>query len=714
MSNETAPRATGGRQLFIAGSPRIRRAVRSTPATGCALGQGNVTSPQQPLSPARQRQWPGVSPPPRTAGSRDRDGMALSPGWLLLLLPLPLLAQPGPGADAAEAVVCAGAACYTAHWGKLSADEAQLNCSTNGGNLATVRSAEEARYIQEALAQLLLPEVPPTARMAKFWIGLQREKGKCLDSHLPLKGFRWISGGGNTSYTNWHKEPKGTCISKRCVSLALDLSLLPTRTSHLPTWSEGPCGNSGSPGSNIEGFVCKFSFRGMCRPLALGGPGQISYTTPFGAISSSLDAVPFASLASVACGEEGRNGSYYFQCKEKGTALFDWDTSGPLCISSQLGCNFNNGGCQQECFEGLDGSFHCGCLPGYQLLEDMVTCTSRNPCSSDPCRGRATCEPEPSGESYSCSCPLGYQLDASKLGCSDLDECQASPCVQNCINTPGSFHCACWVGYEPGEGTCEDVDECAPGQNPCDQNCTNTEGSFYCSCEEGYVLAGEDGTQCQDIDECTGSGAARCRNLCFNVPGSFHCGCPPGWELSPDEVSCTLSHRSPEPPVGGPTSQGEDRGSTTPSAKTSSPPRSSEDIYEEAPITGRPSLQSNTLVTHVPPKIMASSGPPNIRAEPSMSFPTTVAGHAVGKDSIREDSPNGQKLLLYYILGTVVAILLLLALALGLLIYRKRKANRAEKENKVPSATDSYAWVAERAERRATKNQYSPSPGTDC
>ncbi|XP_045151243.1 complement component C1q receptor isoform X2 [Echinops telfairi] len=648
------------------------------------LGAGGRDESAAFVSCAPERLWPGVSLSPRTAGSPDSNGMALSPGWLLLLLPLPLLARPGVRADTAEAVVCAGAACFTAHWGKLSAEEAQLNCSTNGGNLATVRSAEEARYIQEALAQLLLPEAPLTARMAKFWIGLQREKGKCLDANLPLKGFSWIGGGENTSYTNWYKEPKGTCISKRCVSLALDLSLLPSRTSHLPTWSEGPCGNSGSPGSNIEGFVCKFSFRGMCRPLALGGPGQISYTTPFGASSSSLDAVPFASIATVACGEEGKNGSNYFQCREKGSKLFDWDTSGPLCVNSKLGCSFNNGGCQQECFEGLDGSFNCGCLPGYQLLEDMVTCASRNPCSSNPCRGIATCEPKPTWESYGCSCPLGYQLDPSKLGCSDIDECQASPCPQVCINTPGSFHCACWVGYEPGEGTCQDIDECVPGQNPCDQNCTNTYGSFHCSCEEGYVLAGEDGTQCQDIDECTSPGAEHCGEQCFNVPGSFHCGCLPGWERSPDGVSCTLSHGSPEPPVGGPTSQGEDQRSTTPSAKTSSTPKSSEDVYEEEPITERPSLQSNTFITHVPPKTMASSGSPIIRVEPSMSYPITVAGHA---------EPA----------------------ALGLLIYRKRKASRAEKkENKVPSATDSYAWVAERAEPRATKNQYSPSPGTDC
>ncbi|XP_049726087.1 complement component C1q receptor [Elephas maximus indicus] len=643
--------------------------------------------------------------------------MATSTGMSLLLLPL-LLGWPGTGATA-EAVVCAGTACYTAHRGKLSADEAQLNCSTNGGNLATVKSAEEAQRVQEALVQLLRPEEPPTARMGKFWIGLQREKGKCLDTSLPLKGFSWIGGGGHSPYTNWQKEPKSTCISKRCVSLLLDLSLQPP-TSRLSKWAEGPCGNPASPGSNIEGFICKFSFKGMCRPLALGGPGQVTYTTPFQATSSSLEAVPFGSMATVACAEKGKEGNNYFLCKEKEADVFDWGTSGPLCVSSNLSCSFNNGGCQQDCFEGGDGSFRCGCRPGFRLLDDLVSCASRNPCSSNPCRGVATCKPGPLGKSYRCHCPPGYQLDSSELDCSDVDECQAFPCAQECINIPGSFRCACWVGYEPGEGTCRDLDECAPGRNPCAQACTNTKGSFHCSCKEGYMVTGEDDTQCQDVDECIDQGASPCEGLCFNVPGSFHCGCLPGWELAPNGVSCILSHTSPEPPTEGPPPQREDRGSIAPSVVTSSPPRDSEDISEEAPTMGRPSLPSNILINHAPPETVVSSGPPSIRVEPSTSHPTATTGHAESGDGDlmakqNEDSTNGQKLLLFYILGTVVAILLVLALALGLLVYRKRKVKKAEKkEKKNPSAADSYSWVPGRAESRAMENEYRPTPGTDC
>ncbi|KAM6164489.1 complement component C1q receptor [Rhynchocyon petersi] len=641
--------------------------------------------------------------------------MGSSAGMPLFLMLL-LLDQPKAGAKAEdEAVVCAGTACYTAHWGKLSADEAQLNCSTNGGNLATVKDTEEAQSIQEALAQLLLTGTPPTTRMGKFWIGLQREKGKCSDRSLPLKGFSWMGGGENTQYTNWHKELRSTCISKRCVSLILDLSL-PPLTSHLPKWSEGPCGSPGSPGSLIEGFVCKFSFKGMCQPIALGGPGQVTYTTPFGATSSSLDAVPFASVATVACGDERDEGSHYFLCKEKGTSVFHWGTSGPLCVNFTLGCSYNNGGCQQDCFEGGDGSFRCGCRPGFRLLDDLVTCASRNPCSSQPCRGVATCEPEPSRKSYRCHCPPGYKLDSSGQDCSDVDECQAFPCTQECVNTPGSFHCACWVGFKPEEETCLDLNECVPGRNPCAHICTNTNGSFYCSCEKGYTVSGEDGTQCQDVDECTGQGASPCKGLCFNVPGSFHCGCLPGWKLSPDGVSCITGLMPLEPATWVPAPQGENQGSTASSTATSSLSSIPEDISEEASTVRRTFLLSSTLIPLVQSKTPVS----RVRIGHSTSHPAATAGHTESSagDSVvkqSEDSTDGQKLLLFYILGTVVAILLLLALSLGLVVYRKRKVKKAEKREKTtPSAADSYSWVPERAENRTMPNQYSPTPGTDC
>uniref|UniRef100_A0A8D1QI42 CD93 molecule n=1 Tax=Sus scrofa TaxID=9823 RepID=A0A8D1QI42_PIG len=646
--------------------------------------------------------------------------MTTSPGLLLLLLLL--LVQPREGATSQEAVVCVGTACYSAHWGKLSADEAQLHCDKKGGNLATLKSEEEARHVQGTLAQLLQPGAPLAERMGRFWIGLQRDKGKCLDSDLPLKGFRWVDGVEDTPYTNWHKEAKNSCISKRCVSLLLDLST-PALASRLSKWAEGPCGSSRSPGNSVEGFVCKFSFKGMCRPLALGGPGQVTYTTPFQATSSTLQAVPFGSMAHVACGDRDESQQPYFLCKEKAPNVFEWNSSGPLCISPKLGCDFNNGGCEQDCFEGGDGSFRCGCRPGYRLLDDLVSCASRNPCSSSPCRGGATCVPVQLGKDFRCHCPPGYQLDLTGRDCVDVDECQDAPCTQECVNTPGSFRCECWVGYErggPGEGACQDVDECAPGRSPCAQGCTNTIGSFSCSCEDGYILAGEEGTQCLDLDECEGQGARRCGGLCLNTEGSFRCGCLPGWELAPDGVSCTGGPTSPAPSAGTPQVQdtgdgeGEHVSSATASSPTGDPEGTSETTWV-VPTTGRSSLPRHVRTSLAPPEMLVPSGTLSVWS-PVGPLATPGQRESTGDDFTAKHSDSGtdgQKLLLFYILGTVVAILLLLALALGLLVYRKRRAKREEKE-KPKNAADSYAWVPERAESRAAENPYSPTPGTDC
>uniref|UniRef100_A0A8C6R2C5 CD93 antigen n=1 Tax=Nannospalax galili TaxID=1026970 RepID=A0A8C6R2C5_NANGA len=639
--------------------------------------------------------------------------MTTSTGLLLLLL----LGQPWAEARAgSEAVVCKGTACYTAHWGKLSAAEAQHRCNENGGNLATVKSKEEARYVQQVLAQLLRTNTPLEAKTGKFWIGLQREKGKCLSPDLPLKGFSWVDGGEDTAYSNWHKEGKSSCVSKRCVSLMLDLSLIPN-PSHLPRWSDSLCGTSGSLASYIEGFLCKFNFKGMCQPLALGSPGQVSYTTPFQATTSFLETVPFASAANVACGDEAENKTYYFLCKEKSPGIFHWDNSGPLCVSPKFGCSFNNGGCHQECFEGGDGSFRCGCRPGFRLLDDLVTCASRNPCSSNPCGGGGSCNYTPHQSSYTCSCPSGYQLDSSQVNCVDVDECQDSPCAQECVNTLGSFHCKCWVGYQasgPKNETCQDVDECAAAQSPCAQGCSNTDGSFYCFCEEGYILSGEDSTQCEDVDECFGPRGNPCDSQCFNTQGSFRCDCPQGWELAPNGVSCIMGPGSSEPPSRLPQEEGKGdrKGSTVPPASLSSSTGGLEDISKERHTIRSPSLQSDAPTASASLEMSTPSGASGIVwLELDTDLPTVsdqgkpTDGNSVATQS--DSGTDGQKLLLFYILGTVVAILLLLALGLGLLICRKRRAKKEEIKEKQPqNAADSYSWVPERAESRALENQY--------
>lgn len=147
--------------------------------------------------------------------------------------------------------------------------------------------------------------------------------------------------------------------------------------------------------------------------------------------------------------------------------------------------------------------------------------------------------------------------------------------------------------------------------------------------------------------------------------------------------------------------------------------RGSENVSKGGHTTDHLSLPSDTPNVSVPPKISVPSEASDVWMELSTHLPTAT-GHSkpTHEDSVAAHSDSdtdGQKLLLFYILGTVVAISLLLALALGLLIYRKRRAKKEEiKEKKPQNAADSYSWVPERAESRALENQYSPAPGTDC
>lgn len=140
--------------------------------------------------------------------------------------------------------------------------------------------------------------------------------------------------------------------------------------------------------------------------------------------------------------------------------------------------------------------FRCGCRPGFRLLDGLVSCASRNPCSSSPCGGEATCFPGPS-EQTSCHCPPGYQLDSTQRDCVDVDECQDSPCAQDCVNTPrgASAVSAGWA-----------LSLVAPKRGPAwmwmsvpshpRQTAPTPRAPSIAPARRAHELAGEDGTQC--------------------------------------------------------------------------------------------------------------------------------------------------------------------------------------------------------------------------
>ncbi|XP_077571944.1 sushi domain-containing protein 1-like isoform X2 [Stigmatopora nigra] len=139
------------------------------------------------------------------------------------------------------------------------------------------------------------------------------------------------------------------------------------------------------------------------------------------------------------------------------------------------------------------------------------------------CHDNATCDDKPDNSGKVCNCKYGY-VGNGRTFCQDKDECQIGAtkiCGQHttCHNTYGSYYCNCLIGYMasnnmpvfiPNDGThCQDIDECLV-EGLCGEGgqCRNLDGSFDCSCHLGYRVQngtepfrpGKDQTSCQVVD----------------------------------------------------------------------------------------------------------------------------------------------------------------------------------------------------------------------
>ncbi|GLD52543.1 sushi domain-containing protein 1-like isoform X6 [Lates japonicus] len=119
------------------------------------------------------------------------------------------------------------------------------------------------------------------------------------------------------------------------------------------------------------------------------------------------------------------------------------------------------------------------------------------------CHANATCDNKSDGSGKVCNCKYGF-VGNGRTFCQDKDECQIGAskiCGQHttCHNTYGSYYCTCLSGYSPSnnmaifipnDGThCQDIDECRI-TNLCGEGgqCRNLDGSFECSCQLGYQV----------------------------------------------------------------------------------------------------------------------------------------------------------------------------------------------------------------------------------
>lgn len=443
----------------------------------------------------------------------------------MLLLFLWLLVSAFRGTSGAEQeTLCTTNTCFTVHMARVSFEVARESCEHSGGYLMTVRDREEENVLRCLLSRI---QRQHPERAQKFWIGLKLRKGDCVLAYQTLRGFKWISGEEDSSYSNWEKEPVHTCSGERCVRVLHTLS-----GENQLKWTAVAC-------KSPSFYVCKFYFRGMCKSLTLRGPGRISYTAPFSTKPQhyKMQLLPYGTYADISCSDHQSLVSVCTQI-DRG---YQWSDPGPFCKAETQNCTIHNGGCEHLCQQEA-GGVRCFCKEGYSLEEDGFSCRGAAMCREDVCEPR--CVPEESGQS--CQCLDGFKLEGNQHNCSDD---QGSVVAGGC-----------------GQG-----DECE--RLRCHHGCSNSSGALSCHCQRGFSLS-QDGRSCLDIDECA---TGVCQFQCVNTQGSFQCTCPPGLHLHSHGSACRRETGEAAAPdgqaeVGTPESLGEPFSRSTVEPQHQSPP----------------------------------------------------------------------------------------------------------------------------------------------
>ncbi|XP_068167610.1 sushi domain-containing protein 1 isoform X3 [Antennarius striatus] len=159
------------------------------------------------------------------------------------------------------------------------------------------------------------------------------------------------------------------------------------------------------------------------------------------------------------------------------------------------------------------------------------------------CHANATCDDKLDGSGKVCNCKYGF-VGNGRILCQDKDECQiesSNICGQHtvCHNTYGSYYCTCLSGYKPSnnlavfipnDGThCQDINECRVADVCGDGGqCRNLNGSFDCRCQLGYRVHNgavpfnpyRDHAFCKEVD--CGRPASREDRMLLSVTGTTY------------------------------------------------------------------------------------------------------------------------------------------------------------------------------------------------
>lgn len=563
--------------------------------------------------------------------------LLISMANMLLIFLLQLINSLEGFSGAEYETLCTTNTCFTLHMDRGSFEKAGQSCVHNGGYLMTVRDREEEDVLRSLLSQI---QRQRQDRALEVWIGLKLHRGDCVLASNALRGFKWVSGEENSHYSNWGKEPVVTCTEERCVRVHYTSS-----GQNQLKWSDGRCK---SPAL----YACKFYFKGMCQPLALLGPGQITYTAPFSEEpeKNEMQSFPLGTYAEIVCSDQQ---SHYSVCSGIDD-IYRWNAPGPFCKIGKQNCAINNGGCGHLCHQDAD-EVRCFCKQGYDLDEDGLTCRIKHLCDVDTCEHQCVM----GGSGYSCKCPEGFKLDANQRNCSDIDECQSQACEHHlCVNTRGSYTCACKDGYEMVDGKCSDMDECA--QSRCEHSCSNSIGSFSCYCNEGFTLS-EDDHSCVDINECVNN---RCQFKCVNTIGSFLCACPGGFHMETDGSTCAPDMTE--------TSAASSAEEETQENFTESLTRTTVELQHQSPHTDAPH----------PGLVNVTHGDQLNNTSLMTSFAKTANSRVI-----------------ICVLGSVIPLLLLVTVTF-VTIFRYSRSKEEAKKN---TTTDGYCWVSSGLDPRLEK-----------
>lgn len=516
---------------------------------------------------------------------------------------------------------CTAEACLTLHLEEKHFEKALEDCVNTGGNLVTMRNENELQSIKSVLSAAEEHNI----RNSKVWIGLELLKSNCTDFTKELRGFRWTSEPTDSKYSNWNKKPLSTCTEKRCVSISLEDGL---------GWSDGSCRERAF-------YICKFRFKGMCKPIVLEKTSSVTYNVPF--LDEPLNPnerlamLPHGTWAEIQCGRS-ENAEYFAPVCNNINGNFGWTNSERVCARNRS-CKRKNGGCDHFCFDTPGEGVRCKCREHYYLMDDNVSCALKNNCESSPCESK--CIPTATG--FSCTCAEGFHLAEDKVSCVDINECQQHTCGEHrCQNTPGSYFCECKPGFRLVAGKCEDVDECTEPR--CQQGCLNSQGSFSCYCHAGYSSSLNDSRTCVDIDECI---QRPCEDICLNTLGSFKCSCRENFILARNGISCV-----PVP--------------------TEKPQSTQSPDNREAFIT---------KLGHLP----VTFGPTTIKT-PALNNTNSKTDSSKRKESFLESY-----WILVCVLGSVIPLIAIIVLMSVFVTYRLKSSRKAALKN---ATADNYCWVS--------------------